>query len=161
MSQNKQMTENIINTIAKHPYLSMFLVCLMANLLCFGSEGNIPQNALGIEIMIVLIVSLLFYHCMLKNYGDKINFIFGEENKISYSALFTIVLEYTVLLLFGAYRFTNSQYKGVWIFVVGTILLGMLCVSLYSDKLKMQVISLAIMGESFLVNFYYIFYTSV
>ena len=62
---------------------------------------------------------------------------------------------------FGAYRFTNSQYKGVWIFVVGTILLGMLCVSLYSDKLKMQVISLAIMGESFLVKFYYIFYTSV
>lgn len=24
MSQNKQITENIINTIAKHPYLSMF-----------------------------------------------------------------------------------------------------------------------------------------
>ena len=49
MSQNKQITENIINTIAKHPYLSMFLVCLMANLLCFGSEGNVPQNTLGIK----------------------------------------------------------------------------------------------------------------
>lgn len=161
MSQNKQMTENIINTIAKHPYLSMFLVCLMANLLCFGSEGNIPQNALDIEIMIVLIISLLFCHCMLKNYGDKINFISGEENKISHNAMFTSVLEYTVLLLFAAYRYTHSQYKGVWIFVVGTILLLMLCASLYSEKLKMQVISLAIIGESFLVKFYYIFYTSV
>lgn len=161
MSQNKQMNENIINTIAKHPYLSMFLVCLMANLLCFGSEGNIPQNALGIEIMIVLIISLLFCHCMLKNYGDKINFISGEENKISHNAMFTSVLEYTVLLLFAAYRYTHSQYKGVWIFVVGTILLLMLCASLYSEKLKMQVISLAIIGESFLVKFYYIFYTSV
>lgn len=161
MSQNKQMTKNIINTIAKHPYLSMFLVCLMANLLCFGSEGNIPQNALDIEIMIVLIISLLFCHCMLKNYGDKINFISGEENKISHNAMFTSVLEYTVLLLFAAYRYTHSQYKGVWIFVVGTILLLMLCASLYSEKLKMQVISLAIIGESFLVKFYYIFYTSV
>lgn len=161
MSQNKQMTENIIKTIAKHPYLSMFLVCLMANLLCFGSEGNIPQNALGIEIMIVLIISLLFCHCMLKNYRYKINFISSEKNKISYNGIFVGVIEYTILLLFAAYGYTHSKYKGVWIFGVGTILLIMLCVSLYSERIKVQVISLAIIGESFLVKFYYIFYTSV
>lgn len=49
MSQNKQITENIIKTIAKHPYLSMFLVCLITNLLCFGSEGNIPRMLLALK----------------------------------------------------------------------------------------------------------------
>ena len=66
MSQNKQMTENIINTIAKHPYLSMFLVCLMANLLCFGSEGKVPQNTLGIKDIVrkILFAMVVLYAVM-------------------------------------------------------------------------------------------------
>lgn len=65
MSQNKQMTENIINTIAKHPYLSMFLVCLMA--ICFVcSEGNVPQNTLGIKDIVrkILFAMVVLYAVM-------------------------------------------------------------------------------------------------
>lgn len=98
MSQNKQIAENIIKTLAKHPYLSMFIVCLMANALWLFVDTDMQ---------------------------------------------------------------CKSRYNGILIFIAGMILLGMSCVFLYSEKLKMQVISLAIIGESFLVKFYYIFYTSV
>ena len=66
MSQNKQMTENIINTIAKHPYLSMFSACPMANLLCFGSEGNVLQNTLGIKDIVrkILFAMVVLYAVM-------------------------------------------------------------------------------------------------
>lgn len=161
-----RISDKIMSGIATHPYFSAFILCFTANLLCFSSEGNIPQNALWIEVIIAIVIGFVFINqknkrnneYMISEDDENLNFI---ERFCSDNYILLVMLIYSAFVLVLAYRYKQSQYKGVWIFCAGTVMLLMACVLLYDEKRKEQVLSLMIIGESFLLKFYYIFYTSV
>ncbi len=66
MSQSKSVPEalgftnaridSIIESLAAHPYLWAFAVCLLIHPFYLGSEENVPNNAMLIEALLVLAV---------------------------------------------------------------------------------------------------------
>ncbi len=155
-----EIRKKIISRIAVYPYLIMFIICLTANALCLGSEGNTPQNSLYIEALFIFMITAVFGKILVKKY---VNTAVGavKNKKISFNVNAVLMFIYATVITYAAYCYNKSAYKGIWLFCAGTLLLLAVCVLLYDNGLKMQVVSLAIIGESFLIKFYYIFYTSV
>ena len=60
--QNKQEI-GLIRSIAAHPYLWTFVICIFLDPFYLGAEGNVPPNALFLETLMVLAggFSLLYY----------------------------------------------------------------------------------------------------
>lgn len=143
------LTHFTIRALAAHPYISAFLICILLHPFYLGSKDNVPPNAVLLEFLIVLVsgTAALFFL-----YKRKIL----DKKKF---ALFTAL--FLVLHFVGTIFYSRSQQKGIWIFTGGSIIILVLYNFFYSNKFRTQFNALLIFGISFLLKFYYVFYTSV
>lgn len=154
MKQNKLIincseTDTVIKALAAHPYIAALAVCLLINPFYLGAYTNIPNNALMLECIIVFSGVCFVLHRLYK---------IGKFKKRQVQVLAGIFL---CLVIIGAYFYNRSQTKGIWIFVGGCALLLLIYCNADTKNYKEQLTALLIIGISFLLKFYYVFYTSV
>lgn len=146
----QRRVERFVTTLAAHPYLSAFLVCLLLNPLYFGSQEFIPNNAVFLEVLAVLVVGFVLL-------------LYLRKRSPFWKKLFIPVgLFFLAGVLFGAKQYTASTQKGIWILIGGCIVLLFLYVACFHVKqYRTQCTALLILGLSFLIKFLYVFSTSI
>lgn len=147
--KRSNMTEAVIRGAAKHPYLLAALICLLINPFFLGSEGNIPNNALWLESMLLLgVIAVFGIYKYRKGDLDKSGlFVFMGCAFIAY---FNITEQYT-----------RSWNKAQWHFWGGCAVLLILYCLAERKKYREQLNSLMIIGVGFLLKLYYVVVTSV
>ncbi len=159
MSQSKSLPEalgftnaridSIIESLAAHPYLWAFAVCLLIHPFYLGSEENVPNNAMLIEALLVLAVGFWAIYRLYK--GE----LLGKKGAAAIAVL------YLCLDLLAAKIYSQFSTKGMWLLLGGFILVFLLYFLSDSKKYMEQVNSLLILALSFFVKFFYVYYTSV
>ncbi len=144
----KSVTDRIVRSAAAHPYLWALLLCLGLNPFYLGSAENVPNNALYIEALMVLAggSAAITYVSRLKQFIKPIQY--------SLYVLYFLVICVTTRL------YSQSDKKGVWMFVAGFAILLAFYTLAQTKKFKDQMLSMLIIGTGFLLKFYYVFYTS-
>lgn len=146
---NSNKTDFIIRALASHPYIGAFIICMIIHQFYLGSWENVPANALLIEFMLVLFIGYaVIYH--LYKIGR-----FRKRQAQILAVLFTVI-DFTVTEMYS-----QTHHKGLWLFTGGCAILFILYYYSDTKKYRTQLNALLIMGISFLVKFYYVFYTSV
>lgn len=154
MKQNKlfidsSVTDAVIRTLAAHPYLAALTVCLLINPFYLGACANVPNNALMIECILVFSGICFVFHRVYKS------------NRFEKQQIKILAAIFLCLIIIGAYLYNRSQSKGIWLFLGGSALLLLVYYNADTQKHKEQLTALLIIGISFMLKFYYVFYTSV
>ncbi|MDO5559011.1 MAG: glycosyltransferase family 39 protein [Oscillospiraceae bacterium] len=139
----------ILDALGKHPYIFIFLICIILNPFYLGQITNAPQNSLIFSVFLLsaLIVSLIV--------RAGVCGIFDKKESAVLSAVSVII----IFLLSALY--TKSQYKGLWIIASGSFFLCVFCWLLKNKINKQKVYSLMIIGLSFIQKFHYVLYTTI
>lgn len=146
---NSDKTDFIIRTLASHPYIGAFIICMIIHPFCLGSWENVPANALMIGFMIVLFIGYALIYYLYK--VDR----FYKRQAVILGVLFTAI-DFIVTILYS-----QTQNKGVWLFTGGCAVLIALYYYCDTKKYRTQLNALLIFGMSFLVKFNYVLSTSV
>lgn len=140
--------ERIICTLAAHPYLSAFCVCLLLNPFYFGAAACVPQNSLMLTALLMLSVSVLLLfrakHCGI------------IHRRIMPFLLLAVVCTCSVSALLYW-----SPWTGVWLPVMGVAVLLLWGLVFHCKHLRTQTTALLILCLSFLLKVYYVLYTPV
>ena len=57
-------TARAVKIMGRHPYMSAFAVCLFMDPFFLGATNNIPENALLLEaLMLIVSVTAFIFHC--------------------------------------------------------------------------------------------------
>lgn len=143
-------TQKFLQALGAHPYLSALLICLLINPFYLGSAENVPGNALMLEVLSVLTVGgaiLLWLYRLGK---------LRKKTAIAAGAVFLL------LTGLGTKLYSQSERKGLWMLLGGcTILLVLFFLTRNQKQNQTQRTALLLMGISFFLKFYYVFYTSV
>lgn len=143
-------TQKFLQALGAHPYLSALLICLLINPFYLGSAENVPGNALMLEVLSVLTVGgaiLLWLYRLGK---------LRKKTAIAAGAVFLL------LTGLGTKLYSQSERKGLWMLLGGcSILLVLYYLTRNQKQNQTQRTALLFMGMSFLLKFYYVFYTSV
>lgn len=143
-------TQKFLQALGAHPYLSALLICLLINPFYLGSAENVPGNALMLEVLAVLAVGgaiLLWLYRLGK---------LRKKTAIAAGAVFLL------LTGLGTKLYSQSERKGLWMLLGGCIILLVLFFLTRNQKQNQtQRTALLLMGISFFLKFYYVFYTSV
>lgn len=143
-------TQKFLQALGAHPYLSALLICLLINPFYLGSAENVPGNALMLEVLAVLAVGgaiLLWLYRLGK---------LRKKTAIAADAVFLLLTGLSTKL------YSQSERKGLWMLLGGCIILLVLFFLTRNQKQNQtQRTALLLMGISFFLKFYYVFYTSV
>lgn len=138
---NSTRLDIFISSLAKHPYLWAFAVCLALDPLCFGSMGNIPNNSFMIFFLAGLFTGIMLL-------GK--NKLARAESIVVFSALFLFV-----------YSYRHLEKKATVILFYSFFALALCYIFLDSKKHKEQKNSLLIMSGGFALKLFYVLTTSV
>ena len=135
--RKKQITEFIITSLAKYPYIIAFLICLFINPFFYCSTNYIPYNTVNIiAISLITIFTVICYN----KYKSK---------EIKFSSFLFLSGFFCFSFLVLAFLYNVASNKELCFF------LGFCCLLItlfnYADKTKykLQLISLLIIGISF------------
>ncbi len=154
MSQNNSLTncrrtDAVIEALAAHPYFAAFCACILIHPFYLGAVDNIPNNAMLLEFLIVLIAAgLILHRCYKQKKIDKYT---------------TAILGAAIILadVYGAKKYSVSENKGLWMLLGGTAILIIIYYIADTKKYKQQLNTFLIIGAGFLMKFYYVLCTSV
>lgn len=145
----KQITDSLIRSLAKHPYLWTLVLCLLTDPFCFGSMGNIPNNVLLLESFAVLGIAYAF--------GKKRQ----RSSEHASTALTVYMLCVVVMIVLAAKMYGKSEHKNLWQFFGGWLAVIALYFTFDTERLKEQKNSLLIILLGFVMKVHYILITSV
>lgn len=149
ISDSSDRTGRALAVIAAHPYLCVFALCMAITPFCFGSLRQIPGYTVPVALAVLIAAAAAFI-------WDKC-----RRHKLPVVSTVLIMTAVTAALALGANYFNNSDYRILWIFLVGCIVLSMLYGALYAPKYRRQFNSALIIGLSFLLKFCYMLGTPV
>lgn len=143
-------TNRYIQLLAAHPYLCALFFCLLLNPFYLGSAGNVPHNALMLEVLAVISAGAVIVWKLFRR---------GALGKKTAAAAGILWIP---LVLFGAWLYAKSTYPGLWMLLGGSVILLVLFFLTRKQKHNQtQRTALLLLGISFLLKFYYVYYTSV
>ena len=148
VKESPDMTGKAMSIIASHPYLCVFALCMLLTPFCFGSLWQMPSYAVPSALALLIAGAAVF--------------IWDKCRKRSLPVISTVLLiaAATAALTLGANAFSHSEYRILWIFLIGCVVLSILYGVLYKPKLKRQFNSALIIGMSFLLKFCYVLCTA-
>ena len=147
---NKEiLTKNIITTLAKHPYISLFCICIFISPFFFGAIENIPPNALWLESIMVF-AALCFF--AIYRYRKK------QMNKLQFGIF---AISSLTAVIAAAQLYSYSAYKALWHFFGGCIIIFILYHFADSKHSPAQQKSFLIIGMGMCLKLYYVLITSV
>lgn len=150
LSLSESWTTKLIHVLGAHPYLSALLACLLVNPFYLGAAENVPENALMLEVLTVLTAGGGFLFWLYQS---------GTLGKKTAAAVGGVFL---VLTGVGTKLYSQSERKGLWMFLGGCIILLILFfLTRKQRRTRTQRTALLLMGMGFFLKFYYVFYTSV
>lgn len=136
--------------LERHPYLCCLSLCLLLDPLYFGGEAYVPQNALLLEVLAVLAVGavvlwrLVRYHPQRKRHAAAAGVVFPA------------------LVLTAAWFYRSAAHPGLWIMLGGCcILTGLFWLTRKQMHNQRRRVSMLLLGWSFFLKFYYVFYTPI
>lgn len=143
-------TERVLQLLAAHPYLCALFCCLLINPFYLGSDGNVPSNAIYLETLLVLAV------------GEFAIWTLRRQEKLEKWTAVTEAVLWVPLVLLGAWMYSASDRRGLWMLLGGcAVLLVLYFLTRNGVRWKEQRISLLILGCSFFLKFFYTYYTSI
>ena len=145
----KQITEFIITSLAKYPYIIAFLICLFINPFFYCSTQFIPYNTVNIiTISLITIFTVVYYN---KYKSKEIKF-----SRFLFLSVFSCFAFFTLSFLFNV-----ASNKELCFFVGYCCLL--IALFYYADKSKyrFQLICLLIIGISFGLYLSYVMGVSI
>lgn len=148
--KKSSMTEAVVRGVCRHPYLWAGIVCLAVDPFFLGSVGNIPNNALLIESLLVIAAVALFGVCKYRR---------GDIDRVSLWVFLGCALfaDYNLLQ-----QYSVSENKPLWHFAGGCAALLILYILADREgRFKEQLGAMLIMGLGFCLKLYYIIVTSV
>lgn len=144
-----KITEYIITSIAKHPYLIAFFICMFINPFFYCSEEAIPRNTINVIDVFLITFVIIVGYCKYK------------IKEISFVSLCFFVSFEIISIFYASYLFVNSEYKNLLLFICVCLIIFMLYYYADKTKYKSQINSLLIIGIGFALCFYYIMGTSL
>lgn len=142
--------QKLLQALGAHPYLSALLICLLINPFYLGSAENVPGKALMLEVLAVLAV------------GGGILLWLYRLGKLRKKAAIAAGVVFLLLTGLGTKLYSQSERKGLWMLLGGCgILLVLFFLTRNQKQNQTQRTALLLMGISFFLKFYYVFYTSV
>lgn len=139
--------EKVFGIAASHPYLCAFAVCILLTPFFFGSLWEMPSYTIPAALAVLIAFAAVFIWSVCR------------EKKLPVVTTVLLIVASTAALALGANAFSRSDYKVLWIFLTGCLLLAALYGSLYKPGLKRQFNSALILGMSFLIKFCYVLCT--
>ena len=143
------VTTGLFGIFAAHPYLSMFLICVICTMPFCASSSNISSAAPLI---------LYFFYCI--SAGIIVPRICGKlKLKAPLSTILVIAVSAAAAPFFLYYR--NNGNKLLFIFILGCVLLAAYYFAFYTKKQQRRLNSMLIIGIGFMVKLCYVLGTSV
>lgn len=146
---SEKYVDTAIISFAKHPYIWTLFFCLLLHPFYFGSDENVPKNAVLIESSLALAA------------GFAVVFLLYRFDRIKLSHAYILSAVVFAANFFLTIRYSRSFAKGAWLFIGGSVIVLTLYYFSRTKRFKEQLFSLMIMAVSFLLKFYYVYYTSV
>lgn len=148
-SNNSPYLESFIKTLARHPYICAFIVCVGTTPFYFGSLENITHTAVMLEFLSLLIAGAFILY---KRYiSDSIT---------KFSAICSFAI-WACADLMGIHFYQQAQNKLKWHFIGGILLVLLFYAKYYCKDFKRQLNSFLIIGASSVLKFCYVMATSV
>ena len=146
----KQITEFIVTSLAKYPYIIAFAICMAINPFFYCSTEYIPNNTIHIfNVVIITIATLTGY-------------IKYKSKEIGLFSFIIFVFLEIFSIFYASYKFLENDFnKEIFIFVGLCLFLFILYFSADKSKYKQQITSLLIMSLSFSLCFFYVLGTSI
>ena len=146
---SEKYVDALIRSLAAHPYLWAFAVCMFINPFYLGAEENVPSNALYIETLLVLAAG---YFVIYRLYRNSVY----SKNICGILAVAFTAADFVLLKIYA-----NQPTKGIYMLLGGCAIIFLLYYFSRTKNFSMQLNSLLILALSFMVKFYYVYYTSV
>ncbi|MCD8095902.1 MAG: glycosyltransferase family 39 protein [Ruminococcus sp.] len=146
---SEKYVDALIRSLAAHPYLWALAVCMFINPFYLGAEENVPSNALYIETLLVLAAG---YFVIYRLYRNSVY----SKNICGILAVAFIAADFVLLKIYA-----NQPTKGIYMLLGGCAIIFLLYYFSRTKNFSMQLNSLLILALSFMVKFYYVYYTSV
>lgn len=142
-------TDFVIKTFAAHPYLCALFICLIIDPFYLGADANVPPNALYIESLCVLLGAFGFIYYLYRT---------GRLDRL-FSGIISVLSAAIIFYLTKLY--SQSANRGAWLLMGGCA--AALLIYYFADtrKYRTQLNALMILSMSFMLKFYYVYYTSV
>lgn len=136
--------QKLFYVISSHPYFCVFAVCLILTPLFFGSIWIMPSYTVPVILAVYIIASarIIWYKC--------------RKLRLPAVSAVLFIAAASAALAVGAWMFSSSSYKILWIFLIGCITLSLLYSRFYKPELKQKFNTIFIMGLSFLLKFCYV-----
>lgn len=145
---SSSVTDKFIRSMAAHPYLWTFVICIFVDPFYLGAEGNVPANALLLETLMVLAGGFSVIYYLFKS--DRLN----RSSAILSSAVFVIC---DIVFL----KWYSGMYtKGIVLLFLGFLFVIGLYYFSRTRKYKDQLNAFLILGMSFVVKLYYVYMSS-
>ena len=143
-----RFTDRLVRALARHPYLCTLAVCLGIDPFYLGSIYNVPPNAMYIEVFMVFAAAFWIIHRI------------SRKKALGKGITVLSAVVVSLLICAATLMYSRSEYKGLWMFVGGVLIMLLLYRFAKTDKYNEQLMSLLIMGIGFMLKFYYVFYSS-
>lgn len=145
---SSSVTDKVIRSIAVHPYLWTFVICIFVDPFYLGAEGNVPPNALLFETLMVLAggYSLIYY-------------LFKSE-RLNRPASYLCAAVFTIADILFLKWYSTLYTNGVVLLFMGLLFVIGIYYFARTKKYKDQLNSLLILGMSFVVKLYYVYMSS-
>ncbi len=153
--QNKQkiglsssVTDKFVRSLAAHPYLWTFVICIFLDPFYLGAEGNVPPNALFLETLMVLAggFSLLYY--------------LYKSQRINLLSAGAFAAAFVLCDVFFLKWYSSLYTKGIVLLFLGFIFMIGIYYFARTKKYKENLNSLLILGMSFVLKLYYVYMSS-
>ncbi len=137
-------TARAVKIMGRHPYISAFAVCLFMDPFFLGATNNIPENALLLEaLMLIVSVTAFIFHCYKK----------GKMKKLP--AIATGIAAVFLVLSLGAV-YSLCKNRAMWHFFGGIILTAVIFLLSDWKNFRRQMTSFVILGTGFFLKLYYV-----
>lgn len=141
--------DGLIRLAGSHPYLCTLAVCLLLNAFSFGAIWNVTSNGLFAGFCAVYAAAAYGVYCKYKS---------GVYRKKQAELLAAI---YLAIDLAAAALYSRSENKGLWLIAGGCAAVMLFYSFAKTDRFRMQLDSLLIMGTGFFIKYGYVLYTSI
>jgi hypothetical protein len=144
----RAITDRTVKLFAAHPYLITLAICLGITPFTFGAAGNIPENALWIELFgcIGIFTAFILYKF--------------KSGKLKKATAFIAEAAGIIALCFGSWLYNRSEHKPMWMFIGGCVICLLIYLLSDTQKYKEQLGSFLMIAVGFFLKLYYVMGTS-